>query len=117
MIHKTKRTNQLGKGWAQRTQGSHAIAKGMARGRDETFGTRVSSAVEFVMTPLVTMEAGGPVVDMGIWEWFIVWGESKVWGHGGMRVVRNMEVGRKGRAFHPKVIEESINLGDSCVQA
>ena len=55
---------------------SHAITKGVAGDRDVTFRTYISSAVEFVMTPSVTVEAGSPVVDMGIREQLIILGKS-----------------------------------------
>ena len=58
--------------------GSHAVADGVSRGRDMTFGADVSPAMEFVVAPSMTMKAGCPVVYMRVREGFIVLGQSEV---------------------------------------
>ena len=55
-------------------RGSHAIAKGMARGGDVAFQAGVAMAVEHVMAHSVTMETCSPVAYVGIWKQFIILG-------------------------------------------
>ena len=58
--------------WGAR--GSHAIAKGMARGEDLAFQAGVAMAVELVMAHSVMMEACSPVAYVGIRKQFIILG-------------------------------------------
>ena len=59
--------------------GSHAVANGVARGRNVAFWADISAAMELVMAHSVAMETGGPVVYMGVQKGFVVLGEGQVW--------------------------------------
>ena len=88
--------------WGAR--GSHAIAKGVARGGDEVFWAPVAMAVELVVAHLMAMETGSPISYVRVWERFIVLGQGKIGGIRGVWVIQDMEVGWEHRALCPEVI-------------
>ena len=54
--------------------GSHAVADGMARGRNVAFWTNVAVAMELVMAHSMAMETGSPIVYVGVQKGFIILG-------------------------------------------
>ena len=98
-------------------EGSHAVPESVARGGNVTSWADVTVAMEFVVTHLMAMETCSPVSHMGIKERFVVLGQGEVQGVRGMRVVRDVESGRKSRALISKVIEEGVDLCYSGFQA
>ena len=54
--------------------GPHAVANGVARGRNVAFWTDISAAMELVMAHSVAMETGGLVAYVEIQKGFVILG-------------------------------------------
>ena len=66
--------------------------------------TNVSAAVELIMAHPVAMKAGCPVVDVGVWEGFIVLGQGQIRGVRRAWMVRDMEIGRECGGVSSEVV-------------